>query len=87
MLATMLVDLDHIFACASFLETNSFLHIFECPDLFVADRCSIGFHPLHTGWATGVYAIMLFIPKARMAGLGLLWHMVADWQDCLWMAT
>ena len=85
MLATMLVDLDHIYACKTFLATNSWWHFLDCPDLFVADRCSIGFHPLHTRWAMGAYALMLFIPKVRIAGIGLLWHMITDWQDCLWM--
>ncbi len=70
MLATMLVDLDHLMAY---------------PDIFMADRCSIGFHPLHSYFAIGVYGIMLFIPKLRIVAIGLLIHMLVDFQDCLWM--
>lgn len=71
MLATMLVDLDHLFAY---------------PDVFVADRCGINFHPLHTKWAMGAYAGMLLFPALRIVGVGLLFHMATDAQDCLWMA-
>ncbi len=70
MLATMLVDLDHLFAW---------------PDVFVPNRCSINFHPFHTYWAMGIYALMITFPPTRIAGVGLLFHMVTDWQDCLWM--
>lgn len=67
MLATMLVDADHL------LSTP----------IFAPDRCSINFHPLHTYWAMGVYVLLLFfrgIP--RMIGVGLLFHMLTDWIDC-----
>ncbi|MEM7656849.1 MAG: DUF6122 family protein [Bacteroidota bacterium] len=69
-LATMLVDLDHLLA----------------DPIFQANRCSIGFHPLHTGWAMIGYVILLFFPKPwRILGIGLLLHMLTDFQDCLWM--
>lgn len=67
LLATMLVDLDHLFATP----------------VFDPDRCSIGFHPLHTTPAMGVYAVMLFFPKTRIWGVGLLLHMLADGLDCV----
>ena len=70
MLCTMVVDLDHLFAY---------------PDIFVPDRCSIGFHPLHSYWAIAVYLLMTYWPKLRIVGVGLLLHMLTDWQDCLWM--
>lgn len=70
MLATMLVDLDHLVAY---------------PDVFVPGRCSIGFHPLHSYWAIGVYVIALAFPRLRVVAVGLLLHMLTDWQDCLWM--
>lgn len=66
--ATMLVDLDHLLA----------------DPIFDPDRCSIGFHPLHSYWAIAVYAILLFPRATRIVALGLLMHMVTDWQDCLW---
>ncbi|MEM8891628.1 MAG: DUF6122 family protein [Bacteroidota bacterium] len=69
MLATMLVDLDHLLA----------------DPIFSPDRCSIGFHPLHSEWAIGFYFILLFFPKSRIVAIGLLYHMLTDYQDCLWM--
>lgn len=71
MLATMLVDLDHVFASP----------------IFDPERCSIGFHPLHRVPALIIYGLMLFIPNkyAKIIGLGLLLHMLADWVDCLLM--
>lgn len=69
LLATMLVDLDHLFAAP----------------LFDPGRCSIGFHPLHTWPAMMVYAGLLLFPKTRVVGVGLLFHMLTDWQDCWWM--
>jgi hypothetical protein len=68
MLATMLVDLDHLFA----------------NPVFDPERCSIGFHFLHSYYAIAAYALLLFIPKLRIAGVGLLFHMLTDYVDCLW---
>ena len=69
MMATILIDLDHIFA----------------NPIFSADRCSIGFHPLHTIWAALCYCMILLIPssKWRAIGLGCLWHLCTDLIDCL----
>ena len=69
MLATMLVYLDHFLA----------------DPIFSPDRCSIGFHPLHSEWAIGIYFLLLFFPKSRIVAIGLLYHMLTDYQDCLWM--
>ncbi len=72
MLATMLVDADHLFA----------------DPVFDPNRCSIGFHPFHSAAAVGMYALMTFVPLSknlRTAGLGLLIHMVLDGSDCLFM--
>jgi len=68
MLATMLVDLDHLLATP----------------IFEAGRCSIGFHPLHSYYAIVIYAIMAFFPKLRIVAIGLLFHMFTDFQDGLW---
>jgi hypothetical protein len=65
----MLVDLDHL------LSTP----------IFDPNRCSIGFHPLHTLPAMVMYAVMLAYPKTRIVGIGLLFHMLTDWIDCLGM--
>lgn len=70
LLATMLVDLDHLLA----------------NPIFMADRCSINFHPLHTYYAIGIYTVMLFLKKPfNIIGLGLLLHMFTDYIDCLMM--
>ena len=70
MVATMAVDLDHLLA----------------DPIFDPNRCSIGFHPLHSHPAIGAYALMTIPPGLRLIGLGLLIHMALDWTDCLWMA-
>ena len=67
MLATMVVDLDHLFADPVYDPT----------------RCSIGFHPLHSYYAIGGYGIMLFFNKLRIIATGLLLHMATDYLDCL----
>lgn len=68
LLATMLVDLDHLLATP----------------IFDPNRCSIGFHPLHSYPAILVYLLLLLPRKTRIAAIGLLFHMLTDWQDCLW---
>ena len=91
MLATMLVDLDHVFACTHmFPDEGSFVflgldHLFSCNEIFAADRCSIGFHPLHSYLAIGIYVLMMCFQKTRIVGLGLVLHMLSDFQDCFWM--
>jgi hypothetical protein len=68
MIVTMLVDLDHLLATPIFDPT----------------RCSIGFHILHSYVAIGIYFLFLFSPKTRLIAVGLLFHMLVDWQDYLW---
>ena len=62
----MLVDLDHLLA----------------DPIFDPKRCSIGFHPLHSYVAIGLYPILLFFKKTRAVGVGLLFHMLTDFIDC-----
>lgn len=70
LLATMLVDLDHLLATP----------------IFEVNRCSINFHPLHSYYAMIVYSVMLFFRKPyNLIGIGLLFHMLTDLIDCLWM--
>ena len=67
----MLVDLDHLLATP----------------IFDPNRCSIGFHPLHSYYAIIIYLLGLFFLKGkyRIIAIGLLFHMFTDWQDCyLW---
>jgi len=70
LLATMLVDLDHLIA----------------NPIFQANRCSINFHPLHTYYAMTVYVILLFFRKPfNIIGIGLLFHMLTDFIVCMIM--
>jgi len=66
MIATMLVDLDHIFANPIYDPT----------------RCSIGFHPLHELWFIVLYIALCFVPRVRLIGIGLSLHMALDAIDC-----
>ncbi len=70
--STMVVDLDHLFATP----------------IFDPGRCSIGFHPLHSPFAIGIYGLMSFLPESffiRLFAVGLLIHMALDMTDCLCM--
>ncbi|MGY8985591.1 MAG: DUF6122 family protein [Sphingomonadales bacterium] len=66
MMVTMLVDLDHL------LTTP----------IYDAGRCSIGFHPLHTITPVLIYLGLVFFPKTRLIGVGLIIHMTLDSFDC-----
>jgi hypothetical protein len=67
MMLTMFVDLDHLLASP----------------IYDANRCSIGFHPLHQYWFIGIYLVMSFFSKTRLIGVGLIIHMSLDALDCL----
>ena len=54
LIATMLVDLDHLLA----------------NPIYDPNRCSIGFHPLHQLGFIAVYVAMLFFPNTGFVGLG-----------------
>ena len=66
MIATMLVDLDHLLATP----------------IYDPQRCSIGFHPLHSLWLMPIYFVLCFPKKSRYVGLGLVIHMLLDALDC-----
>lgn len=82
MIATMLVDLDHLFA----------------DPIYDPERCSIGFHPLHGSVPIGIYMMLCLAPLAgpvfggrahrhlrivHLVGVGLLIHMGLDALDCI----
>jgi len=72
LIATMLVDIDHLLA----------------QPIYDAQRCSIGFHPLHTAPAIAVYAACFVLRPwlgrtLHLIGLGLLIHMALDAMDCV----
>ena len=69
MLLTMLIDLDHLLASP----------------IFDANRCSVGYHPLHTVYAAVFYFLLLFSQswKLKAVSIGCLWHLSTDYIDCL----
>lgn len=70
LLATMFIDLDHLLATP----------------IFQANRCSFGFHYLHTYPAMAFYIGLLFLKKPfKIIGIGLLFHLLTDLIDCLFM--
>ena len=69
MLASMLIDVDHFLA----------------NPIFDPNRCSIGFHPLHSSFAILVYIFLLIPKKSRLVALGLVIHIIADIVDCSFM--
>lgn len=66
-LLSMLIDLDHLLA----------------NPIFDKNRCSINFHPLHTYIAGAFYALGLFFKKTRIIAIALLFHLLADFIDCV----
>ncbi|WP_406684749.1 DUF6122 family protein [Seonamhaeicola sp. MEBiC1930] len=69
MIAGMLIDLDHLLA----------------NPIFDPNRCSIGFHPLHSSFAITFYLFLLIPKKSRLVALGLVIHIIADMADCSFM--
>ena len=67
MLATMLVDLDHLLATP----------------IFDPRRGSIGFHLLHSYAFVALYFLGTIFLKGnyRIIAVGLLFHMITDFQD------
>ena len=70
-LLTLFIDLDHLLAVP----------------IFDPERCSIGFHPLHSYYAIGIYLIGLYPKQTRIVAIGLLFHIFTDWIDCLWIVN
>lgn len=68
MLATMVVDLDHLLA----------------DPIYSPGRCSIGYHPLHSLPMLLVYPGLALTGPTRLVGIGLVIHMVLDAGDCVW---
>lgn len=70
LLAGIVIDVDHLWA----------------DPIFDPERCSIGFHPLHSYWAIALYFGLLFFEKTWIFGLALLIHILADVMDCFLMS-
>ena len=78
LLSTMLIDVDHLLA----------------RPIFDPNRCSVGTHLLHSYPMVGLYVVMLFLPYERwgwpwwlrVLAVGLILHILTDWQDFyLWL--
>ncbi|ERJ79338.1 hypothetical protein HMPREF0653_00673 [Prevotella disiens JCM 6334 = ATCC 29426] len=73
LMATILIDLDHLLATPMF---NPY-------------RCSVGFHPLHSYFMVAIYVLMCVLPLQKLhlpwwirpLGIGLLFHILTDLQD------
>jgi len=63
---SMLVDLDHLMATP----------------IFDNNRCSVGFHFLHSYKAITIYSVCVFFKKIRIMAVALLFHMMIDYIDC-----
>ena len=68
-MAGMLIDIDHLLAAP----------------VYDPQRCSIGFHPLHTWPALLVYGLFFLHPRLRLLALGLVLHLLLDAADCAQM--
>lgn len=68
MIATMIVDIDHLLATP----------------IYDPNRCSIGFHPLHNEFLLPIYLVLIFTKHKliKWIGLGLVIHMMLDSIDC-----
>lgn len=72
LLATMLVDVDHLLA----------------DPIFMSGRCGIGYHPLHSEYVIPFYFLGAVVIKRSLLKLiliGLAFHMFTDFSDCIWM--
>lgn len=66
LMASMVIDIDHLLATP----------------IYDPNRCSVGFHPLHTLFPIIFYALMLIPKKTRIVGMGLCIHILLDAIDC-----
>lgn len=73
MMSTMIIDVDHLLA----------------DPVFDPNRCSVGYHPLHSYAAVFVYVILCVLPYQKLhlpwwlraVGVGLLLHILTDLED------
>lgn len=71
MLAGILIDIDHL-AASPIVDPN---------------RCSVGYHLLHSFWLIPVYVALALYPKTRLVGLGLIIHIMLDTAECVRTGT
>lgn len=73
MLAMMIIDVDHLWA----------------DPIFDPNRCSVGFHPLHSYPAVILYFILCILPYQKLrlpwwlraVAIGLILHILTDLED------
>jgi len=65
-ISTMLIDLDHLVATP----------------MFDPNRCSVGFHVLHSFPFVPIYFALLIPQKTRIIAIGLIFHILTDEIDC-----
>lgn len=66
MMLAMAIDIDHLLATP----------------IYDPERCSIGFHPLHTLIPVVIYVALAAHPRTRLLGMGLCIHIALDVLDC-----
>ena len=71
LLSGIIIDIDHLLATP----------------VFDPNRCSLGYHPLHSFWILPVYLVLFLYRKTRIFGLALLIHILADAVDCLFLRS
>lgn len=71
MLGGILIDIDHLAA----------------RPIVDPDRCSVGYHLLHSFWLIPVYVALALYPKTRLIGLGLVIHIILDAGECIRTGT
>ncbi|MHA7058006.1 DUF6122 family protein [Aquimarina sp. M1] len=69
-----------IFLGAMFIDVD---HLLASP-ISDPNRCSIGFHFLHSIYAIIGYSLLMIPKPTRTVGIALLWHILTDQLDC-WM--
>jgi Family of unknown function (DUF6122) len=70
LLSTMIMDVDHLFA----------------NPIFMANRCSINFHFMHHLYWLPIYISLIFFKgNFRIIGIGLSFHILTDFVDCMFM--
>jgi len=70
LMAGIIIDIDHLLATP----------------IFDPERCSVGFHPLHTWPAIVVYVLGLLPRRTRLLATGLVVHILLDMSDCIAMS-
>jgi len=77
LLCAFVLDLDHLLA----------------DPIYDPDRCSIGFHPLHSEYAVATYAVLLlssirwpqslWLGRLQVVLIGIILHLILDGLDCV----